>query len=67
MDRRAMTYNYKVIEPTEDRPERVLVLQDTAQLDGDGKPIQVTAIVIKAADDPSVWFDYLVSQQGAGE
>ena len=31
------------------------------------KPIQVTAIVINAADDPSVWFDYLVSQQGAGE
>jgi hypothetical protein len=57
------SYNYKVIEPTEGHPERVLVLQDTAQLDEDGKPIQVTAIVIKAADDPSVWFDYLVSQR----
>ena len=59
-----MDYGYKVIEPTEDRPERVLVLQDTAQLDEDGKPFQVAAIVIEAADDPMVWFDYLVSQQG---
>jgi hypothetical protein len=62
-----MAYNYKVIEPTEDSPERVLVLQDPAHLDDDGNPVQVTAIVIKAADDPRLWFDYLVSQQGGGE